>query len=153
MSWSLKSLELQKMFPRTVFVFAEISYRQESHLRQMYLETLDSNVTRACAFFHVVHGKVTESRVDLFYWGQRRSDGGTWWAMFRPHSNIWTPGSGYGQSNGDGPSPPGKFPSPGGTQSGRKGPKWDNCYLKNGLNFFEIKDFLTDGDSCDLWTT
>ena len=48
------------------------------------------------------------------------------------------------------PPPPGKFPSPGGTQSGRKGPKWDNCYLKNGLNFFEIKDFLTDGDSCDL---
>lgn len=150
MFWSLKSLELQKMFPLTVFVFAEISYRQESHLRQIYLETLDSNVTRACAFFQVVHGKVTESKVDLFYWGQKRSDGGTWWAVFRPHSNIWTPGPCYGQSNGDGPP----FPTVnsqvlGGHRVTERGPKWDNCYLKIGLNH-RLQIFLSDGDS-DLW--
>lgn len=44
-----------------------------------------------------------QSTVDLFYWAQRCSDGGTWRYMFRPHSNSWTPGPGWVQSNGDGP--------------------------------------------------
>ena len=47
--------------------------------------------------------------------------------------------------------PPGKFPSPGETESDGKGPKMDNYYLEIGLSFFEIKDFfLSDGDNCDL---
>ena len=37
----------------------------DPHLHQIYLETLDSNVTRE--FFQVVHRVVTESTVDLFY--------------------------------------------------------------------------------------
>ena len=36
------------MFPCTVFAFEEILYRPQSHLRQVYLETLDSNFTWAC---------------------------------------------------------------------------------------------------------
>ena len=40
----------------------------DPHLHQIYLETLDSNVTRE--FFQVVYRGVTDSTVDLFYWDQ-----------------------------------------------------------------------------------
>ena len=42
-----------------------LTAHSDPHLHQIYLETLDSNVTRE--FFQVVHRVETESTVDLFY--------------------------------------------------------------------------------------
>ena len=98
MFWSVKNVEPQKMFPCTVFAFEEILYRPQSHLRQVYLETLDSNFTRACCAW----GSDRE-HCGFILLSSECSDGGTWRYMFRPHSNSWTPGPGWVQSNGDGP--------------------------------------------------
>ena len=38
----------------------------------------------------------------------------------------------------------------GGKRVTERGPKWDNCYLKIGLNFWKLKSFLSDSDSCNL---
>ena len=86
------------MFPCTVFAFEEILYRPQSHLRQVYLETLDSNFTRACCAW----GSDRE-HCGFILPSSECSDSGTWRYMFRPHSNSWTPGPGWVQSNGDGP--------------------------------------------------
>ena len=91
----------------------------------------------------------TEIRVPY----SRRSDGGTWRSMFRPHSNSRTPRQGWGESNGDGPpSPTVNSQVLGGKRVAERGPKWDTCYLKIGLNFWKLKFFLSDSDSCNLWT-
>ena len=38
----------------------------------------------------------------------------------------------------------------GGKRMMERGPKWENCHLRIGLNFFKLKTFLSDSDICDL---
>ena len=123
----------------------------DPHLRQIYLETLDSNVTRE--FFQVVHKGVTESTVDLFYWDQSTLfQAFRWWNMFRPHSNSSTPRQGWGESNGDGPPSPRLILKSWGEREWRKGDQNGKTVTWELVLIFEIKDFLSDSDSCDLWT-
>ena len=121
------------------------------YVKSIFVQTSPGNFFKLCIgeWQRTLWIYFTEIRVPC----SRRSDGGTRRSMFCLRSNSWTPRQGWGESNGDGPPyPTVNSQVLGGKRVAERGPKWDTCYLKIGLNFWKLKFFLSDSDSCNLWT-